>query len=219
MQIHRLAEVQKELAHLEDTLQPLQLRYEAERQRLDEIRRLQEKRDQLLVNIEIAETRNDLARIADLKYGALPDVDARLKALREQVRVHTHTHTVTQRRLSWPIVLHVLLLGVPPRSALFSSASCQVTFSSGFARGRVLLGDCTNVIALPSTTLSMHMLTLCLCVRTCVSSQAPKDAMLTETVGPEEIAQVVSRWTGIPVAKLQQTEKDKLLHLKDELHK
>ena len=48
---------------------------------------------------------------------------------------------------------------------------------------------------------------------------APTDAMLTEAVGPEEIATVVSRWTGIPVVKLQQTEKEKLLHLKDELHR
>ncbi len=41
--------------------------------------------------------------------------------------------------------------------------------------------------------------------------------MLTEVVGPEEIATVVSRWTGIPVSRLQQTERDKLLHLKEEL--
>jgi hypothetical protein len=38
--------------------------------------------------------------------------------------------------------------------------------------------------------------------------------MLTEEVGPEEIAAVVSRWTGIPVNRLQQTERQKLLHLK-----
>jgi ATP-dependent Clp protease ATP-binding subunit ClpB len=43
--------------------------------------------------------------------------------------------------------------------------------------------------------------------------------MLTEHVGPEEIATVVARWTGIPVSRLQQTERDKLLNLKQELHK
>lgn len=32
-------------------------------------------------------------------------------------------------------------------------------------------------------------------------------------MGPEEIATVVSRWTGIPVVRLQQTEREKLLHL------
>lgn len=37
----------------------------------------------MLVNIGLAEQRGDLARIADLKYGALPEVDQRLKVLRD----------------------------------------------------------------------------------------------------------------------------------------
>ena len=49
-------------------------------------------------------------------------------------------------------------------------------------------------------------------------SEVPEDAMLTEEVGPEEVAQIVSRWTGIPVSKLQQGERDRLLQLKEELH-
>ncbi len=40
-----------------------------------------------------------------------------------------------------------------------------------------------------------------------------------EEVGEEDIAAVVSRWTGVPVTKLLSGEKDKLLHLEDELHK
>ncbi|KAJ9505187.1 hypothetical protein QJQ45_010971, partial [Haematococcus lacustris] len=40
-----------------------------------------------------------------------------------------------------------------------------------------------------------------------------------EAVGPEEIAAVVARWTGIPVSRLQQTEREKLLQLRSELHK
>ena len=43
--------------------------------------------------------------------------------------------------------------------------------------------------------------------------------MLSEEVGPEDIATVVSRWTGIPVSRLQQVERERLLQLKDELHK
>ncbi len=43
------------------------------------------------------------------------------------------------------------------------------------------------------------------------------DAMLTEEVGPEEIAVVVSRWTGIPVSRLKQSEREKLLELKQQL--
>ncbi len=44
-------------------------------------------------------------------------------------------------------------------------------------------------------------------------------ALIKEEVDSEDIADVVSRWTGIPVNKMVQTEKDKLLHLEAELHK
>jgi len=45
------------------------------------------------------------------------------------------------------------------------------------------------------------------------------NAMIKEEVTAEDIADVVSRWTGIPVSKMLQSERDKLLHLEDELHK
>ena len=45
------------------------------------------------------------------------------------------------------------------------------------------------------------------------------NAMIKEEVTADDIAEVVSRWTGIPVAKMQQSEREKLLHLEDELHK
>lgn len=44
-------------------------------------------------------------------------------------------------------------------------------------------------------------------------------AMIKEEVDSDDIAEVVSRWTGIPVTKMMQSEKDKLLHLEEELHK
>ena len=43
--------------------------------------------------------------------------------------------------------------------------------------------------------------------------------MVREEVTADDIAEVVSRWTGIPVTKMMQSERDKLLHLEDELHK
>lgn len=46
-----------------------------------------------------------------------------------------------------------------------------------------------------------------------------KGALLTEEVDDNHIAEVVSKWTGIPVTKMMQSEKDKLLHLEDELKK
>ena len=45
------------------------------------------------------------------------------------------------------------------------------------------------------------------------------DAMIREEVTAEDIAEVVSRWTGIPVTKMLQSEREKLLHLEEELHK
>lgn len=130
----RLEEVRRELAALQEALAPLQMTYQQEKERLDKIRHLQEKREELLVNMSLAEQRGDLARIADLKYGAIPEIEAALASLRAAV----------------------------------PSSSAQ---------------------------------------------------LLVEEVGPEEVAAVVSRWTGIPVSKLQQTERDKLLCLREQLHR
>jgi ATP-dependent Clp protease ATP-binding subunit ClpB len=47
---------------------------------------------------------------------------------------------------------------------------------------------------------------------------APTKRLLRREVGPEEIAEVVSAWTGIPVTRLQETERAKLLVLEDRLH-
>lgn len=44
-------------------------------------------------------------------------------------------------------------------------------------------------------------------------------SLLQETVTEEEIGKIVSRWTGIPVAKLNESERSKVLHLDDEIHK
>ena len=45
------------------------------------------------------------------------------------------------------------------------------------------------------------------------------NAIIKEEVTPDDIADVVSRWTGIPVSRMLQSEREKLLHLEDELHK
>ena len=46
-----------------------------------------------------------------------------------------------------------------------------------------------------------------------------ENPLINEEVNPEDIAEIVSRWTGIPVKRMLQSEKDKLLHLEEELHK
>ena len=49
--------------------------------------------------------------------------------------------------------------------------------------------------------------------------KAVKDPIITEAVTPEDIAEVVSKWTGIPVRRMVESEKEKLLRMETELHK
>ena len=67
----RLEEVRKELAALEEQLRPLEMRYQAEKRILDELRELQRKRDELKTKLAEAENRMDLAMVADIKCVAL----------------------------------------------------------------------------------------------------------------------------------------------------
>ncbi|KAL0357443.1 UNVERIFIED_CONTAM: Chaperone protein ClpB1 [Sesamum calycinum] len=127
----RLVEVRKELDDLRDKLQPLMMRYRKEKERIDELRRLKQRRDELLYALQEAERRYDLARAADLRYGAIQEVEAAIAKL---------------------------------------------------------------------------------------EAGANENGMLTETVGPDQIAEVVSRWTGIPVTRLGQNEKERLIGLADRLH-
>ncbi len=52
-----------------------------------------------------------------------------------------------------------------------------------------------------------------------IAEQAKGERLLKEEVGEEDIAKVVSRWTGIPITKMMTGEREKLLHLEDTLHK
>ncbi len=52
-----------------------------------------------------------------------------------------------------------------------------------------------------------------------LKSTQGNQAMIREEVTADDIAEVVSRWTGIPVTRMMQSERDKLLHLEEELHK
>lgn len=127
----RLVEVKKELDDLRDKLQPLTMKYKKEKARIDELRRLKQKREELAFAAEEAERRYDLARAADIKYGALQEIEVAISRL---------------------------------------------------------------------------------------EGNAEENVMLTETVGPEQIAEVVSRWTGIPVTRLGQNDKERLIGLAERLH-
>ncbi|KAE9467191.1 hypothetical protein C3L33_00904, partial [Rhododendron williamsianum] len=127
----RLVEVRKELDDLRDKLQPLMMKYKKEKERIDALRRFKQQREELLFTLQEAERRYDLARVADLRYGAIQEIEAAIARL---------------------------------------------------------------------------------------EGTSEENMMLTETVGPEQIAEVVSRWTGIPVTRLGQNEKERLIGLADRLH-
>ena len=52
-----------------------------------------------------------------------------------------------------------------------------------------------------------------------LAKQSEGKTLLKEEVGPDDIAEIVSKWTGIPVTKLMESEREKLLRLEEELHK
>ena len=56
-------------------------------------------------------------------------------------------------------------------------------------------------------------------IQTQLRSTQDGNAMIREEVTADDIAEVVSRWTGIPVTRMMQSEREKLLHLEEELHK
>ncbi len=132
----RLKVAEEKLSALEEELKPLVARYEMERGRANELRDLQRKLQELQSKVEVAKRRNDLAMVADLQYGAIPDVTKRIKEVE-----------VAEKRKSLD------------------------------------------------------------------------KSLVSEVVGPDQIAQIVARWTGVPVARLGATDRDRLLGLADHLHK
>src|SRR5690606_5147180 len=73
----RLQKVIQELQKLSDELTPLKLKYEAEMAQLNELRQMTKKLENLKIKLQNAERNRDLSLVADLRYGAIPDVEAR----------------------------------------------------------------------------------------------------------------------------------------------
>lgn len=74
----RLAKVRTELAALEEQLRPLVARHQREKGRLDELRQLNNKLEELRIKAVDAERRHDLALAADLKYYAIPELQKKI---------------------------------------------------------------------------------------------------------------------------------------------
>jgi len=128
----RLKALSKELADLREKESALRAQWEKEKGAIDEVRKVREELDATRIEMEKAERQYDLNKVAQLRHGRMPELEARLQQLEE--------------------------------------------------------------------------------------AEAREGQLLKEEVSQEEIAEIVSKWTGVPVTKLVEGEKEKLLRLEDVLH-
>ena len=129
----RLEHLQGELADAKERLQALTARWQNEKNAISDVQKVKEELDQLRTESERAEREGDYGRVAELRYGKIPELERTL---------------------------------------------AQVTEESG---------------------------------------ADSESSMLKEEVGPEDVAEVVSSWTGVPVGKMLEGESEKLLRMEDEL--
>ncbi len=131
----RLGKIKKELADLSEKSKELEIRWQAEKDIIADLRQSKKETDKLKQEAEIAERRGELEKVAEIRYGKIPGLEK--KILQDQKRL----------------------------------------------------------------------------------VKIQKDnPILKEEIGEEEIAKVVSRWTGIPVVKMLEGEMNKLSRMEDELH-
>ena len=126
----KLANIEKEIADLREQEQKMRRQWEDEKQQADRVQTLKDRMQQLRREAEQAERDGDYARVAEIRYSKLPELEKQLK-----------------------------------------------------------------------------------------ESASVSNKLLRDEVTADDIADVVSRWTGIPVSKMQTSETEKLLHLEEELHK
>jgi ATP-dependent Clp protease ATP-binding subunit ClpB len=131
----RLAALEKEMANLKSDRDALKAQWEGEKHVIDDIQKLRTALELARTEMEQAQRKGDLTRVAEYKYGKIPQLEQQLKELEAKV-----------------------------------------------------------------------------------SGDRSKRRLLQEEVTADEIAEVVSRWTGIPVARLLEGEKEKLLRLDQILH-
>ncbi|MCD7742414.1 MAG: ATP-dependent chaperone ClpB [Ruminococcus sp.] len=132
----QLAEVQKELSELREQFNGMKAKWENEKNSISSVQKLREDIEACNAEIEKAEREYDLNKLAELRYGRLPELKKQLEQKEQEAE-----------------------------------------------------------------------------------EQNGKTTLLRDHVSEEEIARIISRWTGIPVSKLMEGEREKLLHLDDTLHK
>ncbi len=131
----RLHDIQKEKAELKTKFDSMMAKWKNEKTAIGKVQKLREEIEQTNAQIEQAERKYDLNKVAELKYGKLPELQKELEKEEE------------------------------------------------------------------------------------ISEKSKEDGLLRNKVTEDEITKIISRWTGIPVSKLMEGEREKLLHLSDILHK
>jgi ATP-dependent Clp protease ATP-binding subunit ClpB len=93
----RLAQVKEELARIREELRPLKLQHEAERNRVEVLRDMKQKLAALQAKLAQAERDRNLSLAADLKYGAIPDLERAI--LRETTEMKQENERNSENRL------------------------------------------------------------------------------------------------------------------------
>ncbi|GJY05473.1 disease resistance TIR-NBS-LRR class family protein [Tanacetum coccineum] len=233
----RAVEVRKELVDLREKLRPLTTKYKKEKERIDQIRRLKQKREELMVALQEAERRTDYVRAADLKYGALPEVESAIAKIDGTTR-SDEIWRLKQKRGELMLALQEaerptdyvraadLKYGALPE---VESAIAKIEGTTRTNEIRRLEQKREELMvalqeaerptdSVRAADLKYGALPEVESAITKIEGTTDEDVMLTETVGPDQIAEVVSRWTGIPVTRLGTNEKEGLIGLSERLH-
>lgn len=190
---------------------------------LDEVKALAKKREELQIRLEQAQNRMDLAMVADIKYGEGHTVGRGRMGRAGSLLLGVGARGAVLVRARQPALGSVAARGwaacVPGN---LYRARCLVPASKG--RGRGVLAGLTTPQLVPRgpprslsprslfpPTHTAHPTPACAgalaeveeLIKRKQAEAKRTDRMLSDTVGPEEIAAVVSKWTGIPVTKLQ----------------
>src|ERR1017187_4970463 len=131
----RLTEIEKELAGLQESRTQLRSHWEHEKRLIKDIRAQREEIETLRNQAEQLERQGDLGKVAEIRYGSIPQTESDLAKNQAELEKLQKDHQ-----------------------------------------------------------------------------------MLKEVVGPEDIAEVVAKWTGIPVSRMLESEREKLLKMEDRLH-
>ncbi len=134
--VPKLEALQREIAELDEKEKNLRAKWQGEKDVLSGIQQDKQQMEQLKFEAERAEREGDYAKVAEIRYGKLQQLQADIEARQQQLK-----------------------------------------------------------------------------------ERQGAEAMVKEEVTPDDIAEVVARWTGIPVTRMMQSEREKLLHLEDELHR